>query len=91
MLAPHVVKRMLTAKHGTSAMAGHATKNESVRAQALAYDAAMTRGEVKPIYQFGEGVPGGDDIDLADKEIRIPGYEHPIRLEFENPFADMSG
>ena len=37
---------MLEKKHGERAMAAYAQRNADVRERALAYDAAMTRGEV---------------------------------------------
>ena len=90
VLAPHVTYDMLRAKHGDAAIARHAKLNETVQASAAAYDTAATNGEVSPIYQFGEGVLDGDDIELSEREIRVPGYEHPISLEPDNPFPDMT-
>ena len=54
------------------------------------YDAAMDRGEVAPIYRFGEGVLDGEDLEISRDEIRIPGFGRPVNLKFDNPFPDMS-
>ena len=91
VLAPHVVERMLRAKHGAAAMTEHARRNEAVARDARDYDAAMTRGEALPIYRFGEGVLGGGDIEVSASEMRIPGYAQAIPLEVDNPFEDMHG
>ncbi len=89
VLAPHVAHRMLRAKHGAAAMAAYAKRNDSVAEQSREYDAAMTRGDMLPIYRFGEGVLGGEDIVVSESEVRIPGYAQAIPLDVENPFEDM--
>ena len=91
LLAPQVAERMLAAKHGGAAMAAYRRRQEAASAQAEAYDAAMTRGEAVPIYQFGEGVLQGEDLSLSDREVIVPGYGQAIPLNVENPFADMAG
>jgi acetoacetyl-[acyl-carrier protein] synthase len=90
ILAPHVVRRMLERKHGRAAMAAHATRNEAVVAASAEYDAKMTRGEGRPIYQFGEGVLEGSDLDITTSRIKVPGWGQPIDLELSNPYPDMS-
>ncbi len=91
VLAPHVATRMLRAKHGAAALTDHARRNEAVTREAGDYDAAMTRGDSLPIYRFGEGVLGGEDLEVSASEMRIPGYGQAIPLEVENPFEDMTG
>ena len=51
----------------------------------------MSRGEVAPIYQFGEGVLEAADLAITDTQIRVPGYALPIDLASEDPYPDMSG
>ena len=90
VLAPHVVRKMLTARYGRDAMTQHAKANEAVAQAAADYDSAATSGEIKPIYQFGKGVLTGADIGISDQEIRIPGYDQPVSLQLDNPYADMA-
>ena len=90
VLAPHTTRAMLAARHGNAAMTEHARRNETVHASALAYDAATTAGETSPIYQFGEGVLEGDDLDISDTAIGIPGFGHQVLLDLANPFEDMA-
>jgi acetoacetyl-[acyl-carrier protein] synthase len=71
-------------------MLAHARANEAVRASIEDYDARMTRGEVAPIYQFGEGVLEGEDLTMSTEAIRVPGYGQPISLDVPNPYDDMS-
>jgi acetoacetyl-[acyl-carrier protein] synthase len=54
------------------------------------YDARAGRGELEPIYQFGEGVLGGEDLEITTEEIRVPGYGQPVSLSLPNPFADYT-
>ena len=54
------------------------------------YDQQASRGESTPIYQFGEGVLEGQDINLTDTTIQIPGFEQPIELNVPNAFSDMT-
>ena len=90
-LAPAVTRRMLEKRHGARAMAAYAERNAAVLERALAYDAAMTRGETQVMYGYGQGVIDGDDLGLSDSELRVPGYAQPIPLDAENPFPDMTG
>jgi acetoacetyl-[acyl-carrier protein] synthase len=61
-----------------------------VRKQLDDYDVRMSRGEIAPIYQFGEGVLESSDLQMSDTQIRVPGYAHPIELNVEHPYPDMS-
>lgn len=90
VLAPHVTRKMLAARHGQAALTEHARKNEVVHASAMDYDADATAGEAAPIYQFGEGVLEGDDLTLSDTAIEIPGFGQSVLLNLENPFDDMA-
>jgi acetoacetyl-[acyl-carrier protein] synthase len=54
------------------------------------YDQAMDRGEIKPIYQFGEGVLHGEDLAISREQIAIPGFGIPVNLELDDPYPDMS-
>ena len=90
-LAPDVTRRMLARKHGERALADYAERNAAVQDRALAYDAAMTRGDVEVLYGYGEDVIDGDDLDISERELRVPGYAQPIPLDAENPFPDMTG
>ncbi|MDE0692271.1 MAG: beta-ketoacyl synthase [Gammaproteobacteria bacterium] len=90
VLSPHVTQTMLAKRHGANALQRHARRNEGVRAAALDYDAAATRGEAKPIYHFGEDVLQGDDIGIDAENLRVPGYSTPVSLDADNPFPDMT-
>lgn len=91
ILAPQVVQQMLRRRHGEAAMRTWEARNERVQEAAADYDVRMTRGELAPIYQFGEGVLEGTELSIDPHEIRIAGFEHPVSLDPENPYPDMCG
>lgn len=88
ILSPHVTRELLRARHGEQAMRQHAQRNDAVHGRALDYDAAATRGDAETIYQYGQGVLDGDDLQISAKEISVPGYDQPISLTTTNPFAE---
>jgi acetoacetyl-[acyl-carrier protein] synthase len=90
ILSPTVTRRMLERKHGAAAMKVHRRLNEAVLTQLADYDARMSRGEVAPIYQFGEGVLEASDLTITDTQIRVPGYANAIELDLGDPYPDMS-
>ena len=89
-LSPNLTLKMLEKRHGRDELLAHARRNESVREKARDYDQRASYGEATPIYQFGEGVLEGEDLDFDDATIQIPGFEQPIKLNMPNPFADMT-
>jgi len=88
VLAPHVVKRMLTARHGAAQMTAYQGLNESVRETAAAYDQQATLGQAAQIYRFGEGVRSGDDVSMTRDSLSIDGYANSIDLGWDNPYSD---
>ncbi len=90
VLSPETTRSMLERRWGKAAMLTHARTHESVAASAADYDAAMDRGEVLPIYEFGEGVLEGEDLEISEKNLQIPGFGQPVKLDLDNPFEDMT-
>ncbi len=90
VLSPAVTRRMLAHKHGAAALTGYDRRHEPVRRQLDEYDAKMIRGEIAPIYQFGEGVLEASDIEISDTRIQVPGYAHPIDIRADDPYPDMN-
>ena len=82
--------KLLEKRHGRTNLLAHAQRNESVQEKVREYDQQASRGESTPIYQFGEGVLEGQDINLTDTTIQIPGFEQPIELNVPNAFSDMT-
>ena len=49
----------------------------------------MVRGEIEPIYRFGFNVLGGEELDISDSKISLPGYHMPVDLNVANDFEDL--
>jgi len=89
ILAPHIVRKMLTKKHGNSAMAAHQALNEQVQDRVEAYDESMIQGENSTIYNFGVGVIDGEELQISETDISIPGQKNPVSLDVPNPYEDF--
>ena len=89
-LSPQHTLGMLQKRWGKDRLMELQRKQEAVVARAQAYDANADNGSVAPIYQFGEGVVDGQDLELDDRHISIPGFPNPVDLNIANPYEDMS-
>jgi acetoacetyl-[acyl-carrier protein] synthase len=86
IMSPTWTRELLEQRWGKQAMVDHASRSESVSAQANDYDDAMCTETVESIYQFGEGVLGGNDLEITDRHIRLPGFGLPVDLDVPNPY-----
>lgn len=89
MLAPHIVEKMLTRRHGEKAISKYKSRNESVAQASLEYDTSTQEGENRTIYKFDHNVLGSESIDLANGKLAVTGLAPQISLELENPYSDM--
>ncbi len=89
VLAPHTTLEMLDAKHGAAAIDAWRRRNEGVAEATQTYDAQMIAAPLPSIYEFGEGVLDGDDLELDAESIRVPGFAQPINLRFDHPYPWM--
>ncbi|WP_286236805.1 beta-ketoacyl synthase [Neptuniibacter halophilus] len=89
VLAPHVVKTMLSKRYSREQLNAYQDKLEQTRQVAAAYDQAALRGEAKPIYLYDNNVLLGEELTITDQQIELPGYANPISLELNNPFEDL--
>ena len=89
-MSPKQTEHMLERRWGSSALTQALGRQEKTQETADAYDQVADSGEVAPIYRFGEGVLEGDDLDITDSAIKVPGFAHSIDLDLDNPFEDMS-
>ena len=70
-------------------MQAYQRTNETVAAGAHAYDERMMEETMAPIYQFGEGVIQGEELELSPTTIGVPGFGQSIDLNLDNPYEDM--
>ena len=88
VLAPHIVEQLLRSKHGDKAMLAHKRKLESTQGAREDYDKSAKKGDFRTIYKFGEDVIKGEDLELGDQIIGVPGFENPVALESDHPFGE---
>ncbi len=86
LLSPEITQKMLKARHGDKAMTQWQQKNELVTRQQDDYEQRCQTGESNPIYQFGEGVLDGSDLEFTEKQVKVPGFGKALSLDMENPF-----
>ncbi len=86
MLSPTLTSKMLAAKHGKKAISQWQAANELTSRHQGEYEESCLTGTAKPVYQFGEGVLADTDLDIDNKQIKVPGFGKPVDLELENPF-----
>ena len=89
-LSPQHTLEMLRKRWGKDRLLELQRKQEAVEARAQDYDANADNGSIAPIYEFGEGVVDGEDLEIDDSKISIPGFPHPVDLNIANPYEDMS-
>jgi len=87
IMSPSWTHDMLERRWGKQAMAEHARKGEAVTQAATDYDDAMCTETMESIYRFGEGVLAGDDLEITDQHITLPGFGLPVDLNIANPYA----
>ena len=89
VLSPRQVESMLQQRYGADAFVRYATKRESVRATAKAYDDAALQGDLRIIYNFGSGIIEEHEISVSDTALSLDRFANPVSLQFANPYADM--
>tara|TARA_B110000240_G_scaffold63170_1_gene71953 strand:- start:98 stop:1414 length:1317 start_codon:yes stop_codon:yes gene_type:complete len=89
VLAPHVVEKMLTKRHGEKAISKYRSLNETVAQASQEYDDSAMAGENRTIYKFDHNVLGGESIELSTGNLSVAGLTREISLELENPYEDM--
>jgi acetoacetyl-[acyl-carrier protein] synthase len=89
LLSPQQTLNMLEKRYSAEQMSAYQEKLQEVTAAAQEYNQAAIRGEVLPTYKFGFNVLGGEELDITDQHIKLPGYELPVDLKIENDFDDL--
>lgn len=90
VLSPKLCEDMLEQRYGAQAFTDYCDKREGVRAAAHDYDQQAINGDLNVIYNFGAGIIEDHEISISDSLVAIDGFDHPINLNFENPYTDMT-
>lgn len=89
ILAPHIVEKMLTKRHGEKAISKYKSLNETVALASQEYDTSALEGENRTIYKFDHNVLGSESIELSNGNVSVTGLTREISLSLENPYEDM--
>ncbi|BFM49368.1 beta-ketoacyl synthase N-terminal-like domain-containing protein [Marinomonas sp. THO17] len=90
LLSPQQTLTMLKKRYSPTQMSTYKKKNEVVSKVAEEYNQAAIRGEVLPTYKFGFNVLGGEELDITNQHIKLPGYDLPVDLHIDNDFTDLT-
>ena len=89
-LSPAQTLSMLTKRWGNDNVLAMQRRQEAVLRKAQDYDDNADNGSIAPIYQFGEGVVDGTDLNISTSALSIPGFMNPVDLQLSNPYEDMT-
>ena len=89
VISPKVVETMLAKRYGQAAFAIYQQKRRLVHEKTAAYEAAAQRGELAPIYKFGEDMIDEEKIEIEKDALSLPGFGQKVNLSFTNPYSDM--
>lgn len=88
VLSPAFTEAMLKRRHATR-WSEYCARRERTRAVAAAYEERADRGQLAPIYRFGEGGIEDGEVEISATAIRVPGFGRAIDLAVANPYIDM--
>ena len=87
VLSPAWTEAFLEQRWGERAMTAYRNRAQPVAELAHAYDERMCEATMESIYEYGKGVLGGEDLQIDDREIRLPGFALPVSLDIPDPFS----
>ena len=88
--SPQLVDGMLKSRYSEAEYTSYLERLEQTRSAAQAYDERALKGQLEPIYNFGEGVIQDEDVQMSNCSINIEGFSQAISLDMENPYTDMT-
>ena len=88
--SPQLVDGMLKSRYSEAEYTSYLERREQTRNAAQAYDERALKGQLEPIYNFGEGVIQDEDVQMSNCSIDIEGFSQAISLDMENPYTDMT-
>ncbi|TDO96298.1 beta-ketoacyl synthase [Marinomonas balearica] len=90
LISPHKAYALLKNRYGNEVLERYTKQLEKNKNVAEEYNQSAIRGETKPIYRFGLDVLGGDQLEISDSHIRLPGYKMEVDLNVESEYGDLS-
>lgn len=89
VLSPNVIESMLAKRYSAEQIDTWHAKREQTRATAKGYDEAASQGDLRVIYNFGEGIVDEQGIVIDKDGISFNEFGNQVDLKFENRYPDM--
>ncbi len=90
VISPTYTHRMLQQRYGKKEFKQYLNRNDVIREKIEKYDDDTIKKGVATVYKYGEGVVQGEELTLKTDEVTIPGWSQSVKMDFSNPYADMS-
>ena len=91
VISPLAIEPLLKKRHGTRNWNSYLDRRAPVAEAAGVYLRGADAGELRPIYEFGTGMVDEQDIEMDSRQLKIPGFTHPISLSGCDGFDDLVG
>ena len=88
ILAPEVVNKMLSKKHGDHAFKGYQNRQRLTLERAQQYDQKASGGELNVIYRYGEPCIDDKAIELTQEQLILPTFMQGIPLPTRHAYQD---
>lgn len=89
VLSPQHSTTLLQRKHGEATMRSWQKRREATLAAVADYEQKTLTGQARPVYQFGEGVLSGEDLDISASRIRLPGRALAVEFSEDPGFSEF--
>lgn len=89
VIHPQRVEEMLEARHGKAAMTKFKHRQETTIAASQSYESAVSQGDWRVRYRFGENMVDETQIQMSQQRIVLPGYACPIEFSQTTVYSDM--
>ncbi|MCH8543369.1 MAG: beta-ketoacyl synthase [Alcanivorax sp.] len=87
VLSPDRTRALLRTRHGDNTLHAWQDRVQGTREAIAAWDTRASAGQTRPAYHFGEGVLDGNDLDVTDRHVRLPGWDQAVPLEDDEGYA----
>ena len=89
MLSPYKTRSLLQKRYGTKIMNEYLRRHESIYEQAKDNERRLELGQFDVIYEFNKNVLNGDEIQINEQNMQLPGYAIPVDFNIKNPYAEF--
>lgn len=88
LLSAKLAQAMVEKRHAGT-WQEYCARRLTTRQRAADYESRADRGDLAPLYRFGEGAVDDDQVLISEHAISVPGYGKAVPLVGANPYDDM--